>query len=302
MPINASYEYTNAEKKYGLAATLEEKMAALEEMIRHAPAHKGGENLRAELRARLKKFQEKQEKAKSTGKTTKKSVKKEGYQCVLIGLPNSGKSSLLAKLTNAKPKISENPFTTYMPEIGNMNYQGARAQIVDMPSIGSEAFDIGTINTADCIIITIDSLKDLEKIHPFLAKTVGKRIIVMNKSDLLDETQMRKLQETIRSKRLGAIILSAATGDNIDSLKERIFHCMDSIRIYTKEPGKPASPDPVVLPRYSTVRDVAESILKGFSKKVKETRVTGPSSKFANQRVGLEHVLKDKDIVEFKTK
>lgn len=301
MPINASYEYTNAEKLYNQAKTLEEKIAALEEMIRHAPTHKGGENLRAELRTRLKRFTEKQEKAHSTGKTTRKSIKKEGYQCVLVGLTNSGKSSLLAKLTNAKPKISEHPFETKEPIIGTMDYQGVKAQIVDLPSIGSEFFDIGAIHTADCLIIVIESLTDLEKISPYLSRATGKTIIAINKSDLLSEEELRKLNETIKSRRLNAIILSSQTGYNIETLKEQIFKHMDSIRVYTKEPGKPASPDPVTLPKDSTVKDVAESILKGFSKKIKETRITGPSSKFPNQRVGLEHILKDKDIVEFKT-
>lgn len=77
---------------------------------------------------------------------------------------------------------------------------------------------------------------------------------------------------------------------------------MSVIRIYTKEPGKPVSQIPATLPEGSTIKDVAESILKGFSQKVKETRLTGPSSKFPNQRVGLSHILKDLDIVEFHTK
>ena len=74
MPINASYEYTNAEKMYDRAKTLEEKIAAIEEMIRHAPAHKGGENLRKELHNRLKRFLEKKEKSKKSGKSTKPEV------------------------------------------------------------------------------------------------------------------------------------------------------------------------------------------------------------------------------------
>lgn len=301
MPINASYEYTNAEKMYDRAKTLEEKIAAIEEMIRHAPAHKGGENLRAELHNRLKRFEEKKEKNKKTGKTTRKSIKKEGYQCILIGLPNSGKSSLLAKLTNAKPKISASPFTTKEPGVGTMNYQGIKAQIVDIPSIGSEFFDTGAVHTADCLIIVIEYLQDIEKINPFLTRATGKKIVVFSKSDLLDENQTRKLEETIRSKKIPGILVSSIFNQGIEQLKQKIFEYMEAIRVYTKEPGKPASLDPVTLPKNSTIRDVAESILKGFSKKVKEARVSGPSSKFANQRVGLDHVLKDKDVVEFKT-
>ena len=302
MPINASYEYTNAEKMYDRAKTLEEKIAAIEEMIRHAPAHKGGENLRKELHNRLKRFLEKKEKSKKTGKSTFKAIKKEGFQCALVGLPNSGKSLLLSKLTNAKPKISPYSFSTIYPEIGTMNYQGAKSQIVDLPSIGSDFFDIGTINTADCIILVIENLKDIEKIRPLLTKAYGKQIIVINKIDMLDSNQLRKLSETIKSKRIPGILISAETGAGIEELKERIFQNMNSIRVYTKEPGKSPSPTPVVLPTNSTVRDIAESIRNGFSKTVKESRVTGPSSKFPNQKVGIDHLLKDKDIVEFKTR
>ena len=59
---------------------------------------------------------------------------------------------------------------------------------------------------------------------------------------------------------------------------------------------------PIILFPESTVGDVAEKILKGFSLKVKETRIWGPSSKFSGQKVGLKHKLKDMDVVEFKTR
>ncbi len=301
MPVNAGYEYFNAEKKYSAAQTIEEKIAALEEMIRAAPKHKSSENFVAELKNRLRGLIEKKEKSKKSGKSTQKAIKKEGFQCVLLGLPNSGKSLLLSKLTNAKPKISPYSFSTITPEIGTMDYQGAKSQIVDLPSIGSDFFDIGIVNTADCIILVIENLQDIEKIRPLLAKSYGKQLIAINKVDLLSSEQLRKLQETIRSKRIPGILISAESGIGVEELKERIFQNMNSIRVYTKEPGKSPSPNPVVLPVNSTVKDIAESIRNGFSKTVKESRVTGPSSKFPNQKVGLEHVLKDKDIVEFKT-
>ena len=52
----------------------------------------------------------------------------------------------------------------------------------------------------------------------------------------------------------------------------------------------------------STFKNAAEKILKGVSKKIKRARIWGPSSKFGGQVIGLEHVLKDKDIIEFQTK
>ena len=76
---------------------------------------------------------------------------------------------------------------------------------------------------------------------------------------------------------------------------------MGVIRVYMKEPGKAATTIPAVLPVGSNVKDVAEGIFHGFFRTVRETRVTGPSAKFANQKVGLTHVLKDRDVIEFHT-
>ncbi|MDP1728903.1 MAG: GTPase [archaeon] len=302
MSTNQGPEYFAAEKDYFKAKTIDEKIIALGEMIRNLKKHKGSENMLAELRTRLKKLIEKKAKAKKVGKSTFKSIKKEGYQAVLIGLPNSGKSCLLSKLTNAKPKISEHPFTTFSPELGTMYYQGAKVQIVDLPSIGNESFDIGIVNTADTLILVVEKLEDKDKIEPLLNKTYGKKIIVINKADTLSSEEIRKLEEKIKSKKFPAILVSCITGLNLEKLKEAIFKNMDSIRVYTKEPGKIPAKMPVVLPKNSTIRDVAESILKGFSNKVRETHITGPSSKFPNQRVGLNHRLKDLDIVEFHTR
>ena len=298
---NQGPEYFAAEKKYFEAQTIGEQITWLKEMLRNFKKHKGSEGMEANLKQRVKKLEEKQEKSKKTGKSSQKTIKKEGYQCVLLGLPNVGKSSLLATLTNAQPRISHIPFTTNIPEVGTMEYEGVKAQIVDLPAIGAETFDSGIVNTADCLLIVVNNLSEISSVESPLIRAQGKRLIVMTKIDLLTEEQHRKLEMTIKSKRLNAIVVSATTLENIGELKEKIVQSMHVIRIYTKEPGKQQAHIPVVLPEGSTVYNVAESILKGFSTRVKETRLTGPSSKFSNQRVGLTHVLKDKDIVEFRT-
>ena len=299
MPINAGYEYFAAEKKYLAAQTLEEKIACLKELIKTAPKHKSSENLLSELRTRLRKFTEKAEKNASVGKG-KKGIRKEGFQAILIGLANSGKSSLLAKLTNASPQVSPSPFTTREPNIGTMNYEGVPAQIVDLPAVLGKDFDFSIVHTADLALIVVEKVEDISQFESALEHSRGKKLIVVNKVDVLDTDSMRKLEAKLKSKRLDFILVSTITGQGIHELKHKIFKSMNIIRVYTKEPGKAPSPQPIVLPIESTVYDVAESIYKGFAGRIKETRLTGPSGKFANQRVGLDHVLKDKDVLEFK--
>ena len=58
----------------------------------------------------------------------------------------------------------------------------------------------------------------------------------------------------------------------------------------------------MILKNGTTFKQAAEKILKGMSKKIKQAKVWGPSSKFGGQVIGLEHVLKDKDVIEFRTK
>lgn len=299
---NQSPEYQAAEKRYHLAQTDEEKLVALEEMIRTAPKHKAGEAMRANIKARIKKLKEKLEERKARKSGKKEGIRKEEMQAVLIGLTLSGKSSILSVLTNAKPEISPYPYTTKSPLIGTLDYEGIKIQIVDMPAIESEYFDQGIANTADLLLIIITKISELEQIQPFLDKSIGKQLIIFNKIDLLSEEEKRKIEATLKSRKLNFILFSTKTLENINELKEKIWLNFNKIRIYTKEPGKQPDKEPVILPSNSTVKDIAEKIFHGLSSHVKEARVTGPSSKFPNQKVGLEHVLKDKDIVEFKTR
>jgi len=302
MPANASPEFGHAEKKFYSAQTDEQKLEALEEMIRTMPMHKSAEAMRANLRTRYKKLQEKLEaKKKSKSGKGKGGIKKGELQACLIGLSNSGKSSILSALTNARPEISQIQFATKSPTLGTLDYFGVKIQAIDMPPIESEYFDSGISNTADTLLIVTEKISDLEKIYPLIKKSIGNKIIIFNKIDLLNENEKRKLQDTLKSKKLNFIMFSAKTKENINELKEKIWLSFNKIRIYTKEPGKNPDRNPVIMNQNSTVKDVAEKIFHGLSQKVKEARITGPSSKFSNQKVSLSHVLKDKDIVEFRT-
>ncbi len=168
MPTNVSYEYAAAQAKYEAAETMSEKLAALQEMRSTAPKHKGAEKMRAGISkkiALLKMQMEKQkEQAKKRGGGKSLNVKKEGIgQIVIVGMPNSGKSTLLKRLTGVDVEIANYPFTTKKPEVGMINYNGGWIQLVEIPALikGSSKGKangiqlISLVRNADAAILTI---------------------------------------------------------------------------------------------------------------------------------------------------
>ncbi|MGQ9660884.1 MAG: GTPase [Kiritimatiellia bacterium] len=120
MPANLTPEYLKAEQDYKRAETLEEKIACLQRMLAVIPKHKGTDKLQAELRRRLARLREEAESPKGRQGVSRR-IKPEGAgQIVLVGPPNSGKSSLLRALTNAQPLVANYPCSTREPLPGMM--------------------------------------------------------------------------------------------------------------------------------------------------------------------------------------
>jgi ribosome-interacting GTPase 1 len=299
---NAGPEYGHAEKNYLNAKDVDDKIFWLSEMIKFAPKHKSSEKMVDELKTRLIKLRDKKEKSRSVGKSTVKAIKKEGPQAALIGFTNSGKSSVLSALTNAKTLIADYDFTTKIASVGTMDQGGVKVQIIDLPALNHESFDKGIVNTTDLLLIIITDYDEIDRINPFLERSEGKRLYVVNKVDLLSSDARRKIEAKLRSNKVNFAVFSSKTLEGLDNLKSRILSHFNIIRVFTKEPKKEKSPYPVILKPGATVGDLAEKIYHGMSRNIKETKIWGPSSKFPGQAVGLKHGLKDLDVVEFRTK
>ena len=298
---NQSLTYQKAQGKFLAAKTDEERLEALEEMIRECPKHKSSENMLANLKTRHKKLKAQLINQKKSKKSRKIGIKKEEMQAVIVGETNTGKSSLLNLLTNASPEIASYNFTTKHPIVAMMPFLGMNIQLIENPAIESEYYDKGLTHSADVLLILVDKLEQIKKIEDELVHVQSKKIIVFNDKGLTGD-EKRKLESTLKSNRLNYLLINTKTKENIKELKEKIFQSFGKIRVYTKEPGKVKSETPIILEPGATVKNVAEKILHGFSSKVKETKIWGPSSKFPGQIVGLNHALKDLDVVEFKTR
>jgi len=183
MPTNLPAEAQKALAKYQVARTVPEKIKALEEALSLIPDHKGTEKLRGQLKRRIAELKREAER-KAAAKASRRdffTVSKEGdSQAVIIGSTNSGKSSLLRALTNAKPIVAPYPFSTDKPTPGMMCYEDVEIQLVELPAILTEELEetqytsrsLGLVKNSDGLIILLDGLnnpvKQLEKILELL--------------------------------------------------------------------------------------------------------------------------------------
>jgi ribosome-interacting GTPase 1 len=184
-----------------------------------------------------------------------------------------------------------------------MDYDNVKIQIIDQASLKNENFDIGLVNNTDLIIIVVTNTEDIKNIQDnYLQRFKAKQIIVFNKIDLLNEQEKRRIESNLKSKKYSFIMVSCTSHEGIKELKEKIFSNFDIIRIYLKEPNKEPSKIPLIMKPGSTIKDVSDKISKQMLNTIKEIHIWGPSSKFPNQKVGISHQIKDKDIIEFKTR
>lgn len=328
MPANLPPEYYAAEADYKKASTPQEKIAALETLISTVPKHKGTDKLRADMRRRLSKLRDESAKKKKSGRGDIYSVEKQGAaQAALVGFANSGKSSVLAAVTNAHPLIADFPMSTVMPLSGMMPYEDIQFQLVDLPPIGNESSDgwvSGILRNTNVLIMVTDTGEDPEIQAELLLDQLNRwKIPVIKKGEAVDENEFlspkpliivcnknesRKTDENVdlMKQKYGAVYpvigISSLKKTGLEELKRAVFENSLTIRVYSKEPGKPPDMNtPFTLPVGSSVLQLAQIIHKDFVSNLKYACIWG-SGKFDGQRVQKDYVLHDKDIVEYHIK
>jgi len=304
MPVNAGPKYFAAEKKYLAARTKEEKIAALQEMIRALPKHKGSEHLLSELKRRLAKLKKEAEASKKSGKGKPKfSIRKEGAATIcLIGVTNSGKSSLLNALTNAHAEVADYPYTTKLPEVGMMQYKDVQLQLIEVPS----SFDkemLSLLEMADECVALIDATQDIDEQRIETLKVLNDSFDITEKPYFFIATKADSKDAKLMKIRgnYGYLEVSAQFGQNLEKLKELMWKNLGLIRVYTKEPGKAKVVPAIALKKGATVKDVAKQIHKDFLKNFKFARIFN-FTKFSGKTVGLDYRVEDEDVIEIRTK
>ena len=155
----------------------------------------------------------------------------------LVGLPNAGKSSLIARISNARPKVADYPFTTLQPVLGTVESPDGRQLVVaDVPGLiegASEGIGLGHeflahLERARTLVHVIDASKPADEQWRTIDAELAAygagleerpQIVVLNKIDLEPDPEF-----TIDDPRIVAVFrLSCATGAGIEDFKRRLF-------------------------------------------------------------------------------
>ncbi|HEY6963319.1 MAG TPA: GTPase ObgE [Gaiellaceae bacterium] len=155
----------------------------------------------------------------------------------LVGLPNAGKSSLIARISNARPKVADYPFTTLQPVLGTAESPDGRQLVVaDVPGLiegASEGVGLGHeflahLERARTLVHVIDASKPVDEQWRTIDAELGAygaglderpQIVVLNKIDIAPEPHFG-----IDDPRVVAVFrLSCATGEGVEEFKRRLF-------------------------------------------------------------------------------
>jgi GTPase len=179
----------------------------------------------------------------------------------LVGLPNAGKSSLLARISRAQPRVADYPFTTLEPVLGTIERDERQLVVADIPGLiegAGEGAGLGHEFLAHVertrLLVHVLDLKPLDGSDPVEnyatveAELAGygagleelPRILCLSKADLVPSEEAERAREQWR-ERLGVevVVTSSATGLGLDELVEAIFrHVPEERTVGTVEPAE----------------------------------------------------------------
>ena len=161
----------------------------------------------------------------------------------IVGLPNAGKSSLLAAITNANPKIANYKFTTLNPNLGVATYDNKEITLADIPGLIEGAHTgvglgikfLKHIERCKTLLHMIDITEDNpEKSYKQIKKELGKyskellkkkEVIVLNKVDLLEKKNVEEIiNKFSKNKKCEVVTLSTLNKDSVTKIKAKLLN------------------------------------------------------------------------------
>ena len=266
MPANLTPQYLEAERVFKAAKEPDAKLAALDDMIRLLPKHKGTDRMLAGLRRKRSELVDECEKAKVKGRRgpSFRIPPEGGGQAALVGAPNAGKSSLLRALTKATPEVGDFPFTTREPGPGMMAYEDIAFQLIDTPPITADfmfPWMVEICRNADAALFVADLSTDdaLEHAAVVRARLAEKKVelvpqapresgapvkrlrtlLVGNKADAAEALDRFDVLAELLGEDYRRIAVSALTGQGLPELRALLFDLQGRLVAKARVPIEP---------------------------------------------------------------
>src|SRR5213083_1210590 len=181
----------------------------------------------------------------------------------IVGLPNAGKSTLLATVSAAKPKIADYPFTTLHPQLGVVNADGREFVLADIPGLIEGAHEgaglgdrfLGHVERCRVLLHLIDATcehagkayktvrTELEAYEGHLADKI--EIVALNKIDAVTPDELKKQKDRLkRAAKKSPLLISAVTGEGMPEALKALVEVIGEAPVSLKAKGGAAQAEP----------------------------------------------------------
>jgi len=305
--IHHDIEFTVLRKKLKNTGSIEEKISLLEQLVALQPRNPKNLALRRKYREEMETLRLK--------RASKKTVAVSPYdgihfkrQVVIVGETNTGKSTLLNRLTGEYVEIKETPYTTYKPDVRMMSVKGVAIQVVEIPALFNGDTDTAKyrfIRNADVICLCVKSEGE------YIEQLMQYSIVPVNEPLSSNNKQQKTGTEIVEKPAVVASWNPAIEASNLtvldimdkDSVSEEIYRLFKIKRVFLAVRGK-IQEHPRIFPveQEVTVVDFINSLDRRLIKRFKRAKIIHADSSVQDaQSAGLEYTLNDGDIVEIVT-
>jgi ribosome-interacting GTPase 1 len=303
MKIHHDIEFMKLRKRLKHPENLAERARLLEQLVALKPRDPKNRHLQRGFREELESLRAKKRQHRHHVQSPYAGLNFKRV-LALVGRTNTGKSCLLAALTGTEPEVSPNEFTTFQPEYGLTLCKDVPVGVVEVPALfdgDSDPAKLRFVRSCDALCVCCRKREDFD----FAVERLNEMMVSLapnpeaeHRDRALDE-QVEKPGMVAAWEELPDMGLPHARIDDPEQVRTASYPLLGVKRFYTMRHGK-VEGKPLVFPARAevTIADFAAKLHKKFKDRVKRARVSGPSAKFDNETVGLDHLLLDGDHIE----